>query len=302
MKKTSVTFLLFFFFSLCVEAQQEMRFTQYMFNLYQVNAAYAGSRETLSLAGIVRSQWTGLEGAPQMQSLTMNTPILTKNIGIGLKFRNESAGASSQTLFLGSFAYRFRLAKGKLSFGLSAGLLNNRFNWSKAQFKDPSDQVQSSGTENTYTPTFDFAGYFYTNTFYLGFQIDNLNQSQMNILIDGDSKNYIHSTFIIGKAFVLSKKIVFKPSALFRTTQAAQQFEINASFLFNETLWAGITFRSDNSLSLILEYNINQKLRFGYSFDYAIKPVQSNSAGSHEFFVGYDIQVKNKNMASPRYF
>jgi type IX secretion system PorP/SprF family membrane protein len=302
MKKTSLTFLLFFFISLCVEAQQEMRFTEYMFNLYQVNAAYAGSRETLSLAGIVRSQWTGLEGAPQMQSLTMNTPILTKNIGIGVMFRNESAGASSQTQFMGSFAYRFRLAKGKLSFGLSAGLLNNRFNWSKAEFKDPSDQVQSSGVENTYTPTFDFAGYFYTNTFYLGFQIENLNQSQINILVDGESKNYIHSTFIIGKAFVLSKKVVFKPSALFRTTQAAQQLEVNASFLFNETLWAGITFRSDNELSLILEYNINQKLRFGYSFDYALDPVQSNSAGSHEFFVGYDIQVKNKNMASPRYF
>jgi type IX secretion system PorP/SprF family membrane protein len=302
MKKASVTIIFLFFLSLCAEAQQEMRFTQYMFNLYQVNSAYAGSRETLSLAGIVRSQWTGLDGAPQMQSLTMNTPLLTRNIGIGIKFRNESAGASSQTLFAGSFAYRFRLLNGKLAFGLSAGLLNNRFNWSKAEFKDPSDQLQSSGTENTYTPTFDFSGYFYTNTFYLGFQVDNLNQSQIKILADGDAKNYIHSTIIVGKAIALSKKVVFKPSALFRTTQAAQQFEVNVSFLFNETLWAGITFRSDTELSLILEYNINQKLRFGYSFDYAIKPVQSNSAGSHEFFVGYDIQVKNKNMASPRYF
>ena len=302
MIKKSIYIVLFLLLAIGTRAQQETRFTMYMFNLYQVNSAYAGSRETLSLAGIVRSQWTGLDGAPQLQSLTMNTPILTKNIGIGVKFINESAGASSQTRFSGSFAYRFRLLNGKLSFGLSAGFLNNRFNWSKATFKDPNDQLQDSGTENTYSPTFDFSGYYANNTFYLGFQFDNLNQSQINILVDGDSKNYSHFTAIIGKAFVINKKIVFKPSALYRSTQAAQQFELNLSFLFNETLWAGVTFRSDTEISLILEYNIHQKLRFGYSFDYAIKPIQSNTAGSHEFFIGYDIQVKNKNMASPRYF
>jgi type IX secretion system PorP/SprF family membrane protein len=294
--------ILFLVAGLTSYGQQETRFTQYMFNIYEVNSAYAGSRETFSLVGIVRSQWTGIEGAPKMQSLTMNTPILTKNMGIGLKFRNESSGATSQTKISGSFAYRFRLLKGKLSFGLSVGLLNNRFNWGKAEFKDPSDQVRVSGIENTYNPTFDFASYYFNNTFYLGIQFDNLNKSKISILPDGSTKNYSHFTAIIGKAFVINKKIVFKPSLLYRSTQAAQQIELNLSFLFNETLWAGITFRSDTEVSLILEYNLNQKLRFGYSYDFALIPVQSKNSGSHEFFIGYDIQVKNKNMASPRYF
>ena len=290
------------FVSLSAIGQQESRFTQYMFNLYEVNSAYAGSRETFSLAAIIRSQWTGIDGAPQMQSLSMNTPILTKNIGMGIKFRNESAGASSATRFAGTFAYRFRLLKGKLSFGLSLGVINNRFNWGKAEFKDQSDQVRESGIENTYSPTFDFAVYYATSSFYLGLQMDNLNQSEINILTDGNSINHPHFTAVIGKAFVLNKKIVFKPSALYRSTQAAQQFELNLSFLFNETFWAGVTFRSDTELSIILEYNLNQKFRFGYSYDFALQPVQSSASGSHEFFLGYDIQVKNKNMASPRYF
>lgn len=302
MSKRFSLFLLFISLSFLSLGQQESRFTQYMFNLYEVNSAYAGSRETFSLAAIVRSQWTGIDGAPNMQSLTMNTPILTKNIGIGIKFRNESAGASSQTRFSGSFAYRFRLAKGKLAFGLSAGLLNNRFNWGKAEFKDPSDQIKDSGVENIYTATFDFSSYFATESFYVGIQLDNLNQSKINVLYEGSAKNYSHFTAIIGKAFVINKNIVFKPSALFRSTQAAYQFELNCSFLFNETLWTGITFRSGNELSIILEYNLNQKLRFGYAFDFALQSIQSANAGSHEFFIGYDIQVKNKNMVSSRYF
>ena len=90
MMQKGLAILFFIVLTLSSVGQQEMRFTQYMFNLYEVNSAYAGSRETFSLAGIVRSQWAGLEGAPKMQSLTMNTPILTKNIGIGLKFMNQS--------------------------------------------------------------------------------------------------------------------------------------------------------------------------------------------------------------------
>ncbi len=302
MMQKAFAILFFIVLTLSSEGQQEMRFTQYMFNLYEVNSAYAGSRETFSLAGIIRSQWTGLEGAPKMQSLTMNTPILTKNIGIGFKFMNQSTGASSQTKFSGSFAYRFRLLQGKMAFGLSIGLLNNRFNWSKAEFKDQNDQLRDSGTENTYSPSFDFAGYYFTSSFYVGLQLDNLNQSKIDVLVDGSSKNYSHFTAIIGKAFVLSDKIVFKPSALYRSTKSAQQFEVNLSFLFVETFWAGVTYRSDTEMSVILEYNLNQKLRFGYSFDYALQAVKTSSAGSHEFFIGYDIQVKNKNMASPRYF
>ena len=114
------------FGSTSLHAQQEMRFTQYMFNLYQVNSAYAGSREAISLAAIVRSQWTGIEGSPTMQSITATAPVLSKNIGLGFKAINQSTGASDQTRVMATFAYHIRLGNGKLAFGGSAGLLNNR--------------------------------------------------------------------------------------------------------------------------------------------------------------------------------
>ena len=55
-----------------VTAQQLPQFTQYMFNTISINPAYAGSRETLSIVGLHRSQWAGLDGAPETQTLSIN--------------------------------------------------------------------------------------------------------------------------------------------------------------------------------------------------------------------------------------
>ena len=55
-----------------VEAQQLPQFTQYMFNTISINPAYAGSRETLSVVGLHRSQWVGLAGAPTTSTLSVH--------------------------------------------------------------------------------------------------------------------------------------------------------------------------------------------------------------------------------------
>ena len=203
---------------------------------------------------------------------------------------------------MATFAYHFKLGPGRLSFGISAGLLNNRFNWGKAKFKDQIDQVQTSGVVNSYTPGFDFAGYYYASTWYAGFQFENLNESEYETLQKGTNKNYLNYNFITGKAFVINEAIVFKPSILLRGTKGNFIGEINLSLLFNETFWTGISYRTNSELSLILEYNLNQKFRIGYSYDYAFKSIQSRNSGSHEIFLGYDIRVKTKKMVSSRYF
>ncbi|PTS87704.1 hypothetical protein DBR27_24160, partial [Flavobacterium sp. HMWF030] len=56
-------------------AQQDPQYTQYMYNTLSVNSAYAGSLGHLAITGIYRSQWVGLEGAPNTQSFTLDTPV-----------------------------------------------------------------------------------------------------------------------------------------------------------------------------------------------------------------------------------
>ena len=87
MKKTYkiITILVLSFVFHYNYAQQDAQYTQYMYNTISVNPAYAGSRGVMSITGLHRSQWVGLDGAPRTQTLTLNTPIgSSERLGLGL--------------------------------------------------------------------------------------------------------------------------------------------------------------------------------------------------------------------------
>jgi type IX secretion system PorP/SprF family membrane protein len=75
-------------------AQQEVQYSQYMFNMLAVNPAYAGSRDVLSMTGVYRQQWVGIEGAPTTQSFTIDMPVKKEKVGIGYKHTTTKLGYS----------------------------------------------------------------------------------------------------------------------------------------------------------------------------------------------------------------
>ena len=86
-------------------AQQLPQFTQYMYNTISINPAYAGSRETLSIVGLHRSQWVGLEGGPTTQTLSIHTPLRNERVGLGLSFINDELGYENFSYLYGDFSY-----------------------------------------------------------------------------------------------------------------------------------------------------------------------------------------------------
>ncbi|MEE9349770.1 MAG: type IX secretion system membrane protein PorP/SprF, partial [Flavobacteriaceae bacterium] len=63
MKKiTSILVLFLILITSTSFAQQDPQYTHYMYNMNVVNPAYAGSRETLSIGVLGRTQWVGIDG------------------------------------------------------------------------------------------------------------------------------------------------------------------------------------------------------------------------------------------------
>ena len=106
MKKLYITIFLTLTCLGCLIAQQDAQYTQYMYNTMAVNPAYAGSRGVFSITGLHRSQWVGLDGAPNTQTLNFNTPV-AKRVGIGLSIVNDEIGngTNQDTYFDGVFSY-----------------------------------------------------------------------------------------------------------------------------------------------------------------------------------------------------
>ena len=56
--------------------QQDPMYTQYQNDPILINPAYAGSRGNLSLNGVFRKQWVGMDWSPVTTSMTINSPFL----------------------------------------------------------------------------------------------------------------------------------------------------------------------------------------------------------------------------------
>jgi len=292
--------------SQAVFGQQDPQYSLYMFNPLGVNPGYAGSREVLSGVLIHRSQWVGLDGAPETQVLSLNTPLKNKKMGLGLQIVNDKIGPRNNQQLSLSYAYRLKLGGGKLAFGLRAGMLNYNYDWDKIEYKDAEDQIPTTGSENAMLPTFDFGMYYNTKTFYLGAAVDHLNQAKFNLSssdsLTSEAKKHSVFTATVGKAFILNDNFVLKTSALLRASNASGNFDVNASVLIKNKILFGVTARSSKAIVVMTEINLTKNLRLGAGYDIDMSDVAKSTSGSFEIFLGYDIGIFKSKMVSPRYF
>ena len=124
--------------TLKVNAQQDPMYTQYMFNMLAINPAYAGSRNVVSATALYRNQWSGLNGAPETTTFTIDAPFKDKKIGLGLQVFSDKLGITNTTGVVLSGSYRIRMDKGTLSFGLQGNVANRRADFTQVSL-DPNN-------------------------------------------------------------------------------------------------------------------------------------------------------------------
>ncbi|MGB5652809.1 MAG: type IX secretion system membrane protein PorP/SprF, partial [Robiginitalea sp.] len=156
-----------------VWAQQDAQYTQYMYNTVSINPAYAGSRGHLSIAGLHRSQWVGLDGAPKTQTLNLHSPVGYRGVGLGFSVVNDQIGPTSETYFDADFSYTLQLSReSRLSFGLkaSAHLLDIRFSELTLDPNNPDFTLQQD-IQNRFSPNVGAGVYYHTEQFYAGISV-----------------------------------------------------------------------------------------------------------------------------------
>ncbi len=291
------------------KAQYDAMFTNYMWNEMFINPGYAGSRDAISATGLFRDQWVGINGAPMTQTLTVHSPFLDKQAGIGLSGMRETIGITKQTYFMGTFAYRFKLGSGKLSMGLSLGILNKKDLLSNVQTDQPADVNFYTNTPLMTMPNGSFGLYYYTEKYYIGLSVPRLINNQIVPDIGSftakntfDAAN-LHYFLTAGYVFNVSSEVKLKPTLLIKSVYAAPiEYDLSINAFIKEIIWAGLAYRSGDAASLLIGLQINPNLRIGYSYDYSITKLQKINSGSHEICLGYDFWVGKSKIVSPRLF
>lgn len=293
------------FYPLCFFAQQQTQYSQYMYSLFSVNPAYAGTKDYVQALITERNQWVGFEGAPHSQSLIIHTPF-KKKMGLGLNLYNESIGAHGSFGAFGSYSYAIKSAGKSLSFGLRAGFYSYRINPSLVTYKDPNDQNALNNLQSNFTPSFDAGIHYYNGNFIGGASVNNLQEGRIyEVVGDNIMTNTMkrHLFLYTGYVFSLNPKWKMRPSLMAKMTQAAPvNMDFNLGFIFNEKIHFSSTYRSSKAIILMTQYFIGKNFRVGYAFDYDMNLISgTGSIGTHEILLGIDFNFKNAALLSPRY-
>ena len=126
--------LMFFVACTFTIAQQTAAFSEYNYNPFIINSAYAGmlptSEVTTSYSGIART----VEGSPTNFALSFNSPMNDGNMGFGAGFVRDQIGVTTNSNFFAPTPIKFALMcdgnimtgkysnQGWLSFGITAGV------------------------------------------------------------------------------------------------------------------------------------------------------------------------------------
>ena len=295
-------------------AQQDPQYTQYMYNTIAINPAYAGSRDVLSIVGLHRSQWVGIDGAPRTQTLSLHSPLGFTRSGLGGTIIHDKIGPVTESQFNIDYSYTIPTSNtGKLSFGIKATANLMSVNYDELKRFDLDDSEYDQLVNNRFSPNVGAGLFYYTDTFYAGLSVPNFLEtkhfdSDVVTLTDSSSSSFIakerlHYYFTIGKTFDLSDVVLFKPALLTKATVGAPlQVDVSANFLFHEKLTLGLAYRWDAALSALVGFQVSDALMLGFAYDRETTELEQYNDGSFELIVRYELFKKYKGITTPRFF
>lgn len=300
-------------------AQQNIQFTQYVFNSMSVNPAYAGYKEELFAQLGLRSQWVDLEGAPQTGLLSLDGLFDlygARRHGGGFQIMADQLGPQTATSAYLNYAFRLRLDREdtqRLSFGIGAGITQYSLDGRKITVLDDGDYMLPSGKISNFVPDIRFGIYYHNASWYVGASLmDLLSGSGGTNLFRWDHtttdriRRRRHLYFIGGLLMNLSESVKLRPSLLYKDDfSGPPSLDLNIMAVMGERLWLGggmrtgvSAFRRDyrrftgerlsglNSVSFVLQVFATDRLRVGYSYDYMLSRLNGLQNGSHELTLG----------------
>ncbi|MBO6589339.1 MAG: type IX secretion system membrane protein PorP/SprF [Muricauda sp.] len=296
-----------------VNAQQDAQYTQYMYNTLSVNPAYAGSRGQLSFAGLYRSQWVGLDGAPETFTINLHSPIRNSRLGYGVSIVNDNIGDGvvQETYLDAVVSYTIDLAMdAKLSFGLKAGgnMLSLDFNGLR---NFDQEVVNQNNIDNRFTPNFGLGVYYHTDKFYAGLSAPNVLESEyFDNDNSGDGVNFLSAErmniyLITGYVFDIGADLQFKPALLTKAVSGAPlQVDLSASFLFANKFSFGAAYRWDAAVSGLVGFQVTDQIMLGLAYDRETTELGGTqfNDGSFEVFLRLELLKSFQRTISPRFF
>jgi len=303
MKQLIITTILVLSFT--VRGQQLPQQTQFMFNQYAFNPAYAGVTDTWEAVANNRYQWLGITDAPRTFTMTAQGPFKNEKMGIGGFVYTDIVGPTRRLGFQASYSYHLQLSETiKLSMAVSFGFNEWLLDADKITTVDANDPFFSNGLIKAFSPDGKFGMYLYHKNWYVGAALPQLIHNKLKFKsVIVDTRSYLEDHFYInaGYIFRLGDDWQIEPTTLIKIAYPAPtKADIALKVMYKNTVWLGGGFRTNDAFYAMIGYNHDQKIKLGYSYDFTTTALKSYSNGSHELFMAVTFgKIKQGQVNAP---
>ena len=321
-----IKFIFLLFIAGPCSAQQDAQYSQYIFNGIYINPAYAGYRERVNINATYRNQWAGVEGAPRSFSLAADALMPNERVGLSMIVNAEQLGAQKSISAFGNYAYRLPVNEdgtSRLAFGLGLGVVQSTLDGNMLNPRDQGDNYVPNGAVKQVLPDINAGVFFSTRNMYVGASVNNLIGKYV---LDKKSLDYNFPTprphfYLTGGMLipVVDYVVDFKPLFLIKDDiKGPTLLDVNAFFLFKQTIWLGMGYRtgiklyekpalignigSSNALIGMTEIFVSQNLRLGYSYDHSMSNLSGYANSTHEISISWNFFTEKERRLNFCYF
>jgi len=300
------------YFSASIFAQQDAQYTQYMYNMNILNPAYAGSNAgVINISLLGRMQWVEVPDAPKTTTLSVHSSIAGQ-MGLGLSILADKIGPINEQFVFVDYSYTLPVGVfDNLALGVKAGA--SIISANLKELETVSSFLGTSATDinfesdiNNIKPNFGFGAFYYSDNYYVGLSVPNLLQTTYfekngaGNVTNIAKKNHLFLT--AGYVFDINYDWKFKPSMMSKAVLGSPlAVDVSANFLYDEAYEIGASYRWDDSVSLLFNAKVTDKLRVGYAYDFTTSSLTDYNSGSHEVIVLFEILTAYE-ITSPRFF
>lgn len=303
-----VIFLIFVLNSNYVSSQETLPiYSDYLSdNVFLVHPSAAGIGNCGKIRFTARNQWSGVDDAPSLQTISFHTRLGYK-AGVGAILFNDKNGYHSQKGIQLTYAYHIELGRiddvNQLSFGLSFMMIENSVDESSFVIPDPviTQLVQSRNYFNA-----DFSMAYHNQGFSSYLTIKNLLLSARNLYDDAfEPLNLRRYLFTLGYYFGQEGSIQFEPSIMGQLVERTGEKFVDFNMkvyknLDNAQIWGGLSYRQgfDGNTIEELRYftpivGVNfKKFMVAYTYTKQTGDLLFDDGAYHQITLGFNLLCK----------
>ena len=261
-------------------AQQTPTFSEYNYNPYLVNAAFAGLAPSAEIGISNTGTFNQFEGSPKSFALSFHTPLNRGKIGLGAGLIRDEVGVTTSTSAFATYSYKIFFdtksnrpywqiyTPNSLSFSISPGVQQYQENLLELGIMDDPNFAMNI---NATIPTIGLGFLLNLADVYVGISTPNVIGDMLvsddNVEINVPYYGYLGYRFFSNKF----EELMVKPNLLLKYENGAPfQVDMNIAVSYRNRFELGTGYRTNSSINLLAGVYLFKNIRTIYSYNVAL--------------------------------